>query len=365
VQQIGGNVVSGGFDAVAQAQIEGMVEHLNTKHQDTVLFVARHLEPAASNAELAALDPNGAILAVQRPNGIACHVRIDFSTAAVDAREAQAHFLAAVGDARAAADPAAPLTTLESELRSTAALRTVHGHVSRVRRLTPSLLEVTVAGLDGYELGGGDEFVYVMVSPEPGGIAPTYTMDDYRRQAAGDPVHGAYYTIRRSRPEAGEVDLWVVEHDHPGSVAAWMRSVPLGAPVAFWGPRRGFEIPVDVDDLLLVADETGLAAVAALVEVAGPDLQLVAVLETAGPDHRPQLPSHPNLRTVWVDRGTDAPGTVDRLLDAVRREATTAPGAAFGAAESRQISAIRRFLRNEVAMAAEVVSMTGYWRLQD
>ncbi len=78
------------------------------------------------------------------------------------------------------------------------------------------------------------------------------------------------------------------------------------------------------------------------------------------------MPEHPNLRTVWVDRGDDAPGTVNRLLDTARAEVDAVrvvPGAAFGAAESRQISAIRRYLRSEVGLAAAVVSMTGYWRL--
>jgi NADPH-dependent ferric siderophore reductase len=114
-----------------------------------------------------------------------------------------------------------------------------------------------------------------------------------------------------------------------------------------------------------VADETGLAAVAALVEAASADVRILAVLETAGYEQRPPMPAHPNLRTVWVDRGDDAPGTGNRLRDAVRTLVVVAPGAAFGAAESRQISAVRRFLRTEFAMSADDVFMTGYWRRQD
>jgi NADPH-dependent ferric siderophore reductase len=259
-----------------------------------------------------------------------------------------------------------PVTEFEVEARATASLPTVHGTVRAVRRLTRSMLEVTVGGLEGYPLRGGDEFVYVMVSADPGGIVRTYTMDDYRRQAEGDPVRGAYYTVRRSRPDVGEVDLWVVEHDHAGSVAAWMRDTEPGAPVAVWGPRRGFEIPSDAEGLLLVADETGFAAVAALVESAPPTLRMVAVLETATTEDQPPMPPHQGLRTVWVLRGDNAPGTGERLCDAVRAAIAGAcgpiPGAAFGAAESRQISAIRRVLRSEFTMSAEAVSMTGYWR---
>lgn len=353
------------FDAEAAEQIDVLVEHLNGSHADTVLLVARYLDERATDAELTAIDPAGVLMAVRDDEGTAT-VRLDFAEPAWSANDVRQHLIGAVGTARAAADPSRPLTSLEAELRSTASLPTVHGFVRRAERLTPTLIEVTLAGLPDYPLAGGDEFVYVMVSPEPGGISPGYSMADFREQADGDQVHGAYYTVRRSRPDDGEVDLWVVEHDHPGSVAEWVRNAQPGAPVALWGPRRGFEIPTIADDVLLIADETGLAAVAALIETAGPEVGIVALLESIGEDHRPPMPEHPNLRTVWVDRGDDAPGTVNHLLDAARAEVDTArvvPAAAFGAAESRQISAIRRYLRSEVGLAAAVVSMTGYWRL--
>jgi NADPH-dependent ferric siderophore reductase len=353
------------FDHATRQQIDLLVEHLNARHADTVLFAARDLEPGALDATLASVDRAGAVLTVRNVDGDTT-VRLPFAQDAADAYDVRQHVIAAIDAARLRADPAVPLTSFEAELRATAALPTVHGFVRHLHALTPSIIEVTVAGLYDYPLGGGDEFVYVMVSPEPGGIPPSYRMADFREQAAGDLVHGAYYTVRRSRPDAGEVDLWVVEHDHPGSVAEWMRNAEPGAPIAFWGPRRGFEIPQEVRDVVLIADETGLAAVAALIEAAAPTQEIVAVLESVGAHHRPPMPQHPNLRIVWVDRGDDAPGTVNRLLDAVRAEVNegrVVPGAAFGAAESRQISAIRRYLRAEVGLAASVVSMTGYWRL--
>ncbi len=242
-------------------------------------------------------------------------------------------------------------------------LRTVHGSIVSVRRLVPGLLEVTLGGFAGYPLEGGDEFVYVMISHAPRGISPTYDMDDYRNQAADDPVQGAYYTVRRARPALGEVDLWVVEHDHPGSVAAWMMQASPGDPVALWGPRRGYHGQADAQHLLLVADETGLAAVAALLDTLPADRRATAVLECVDAHHRPALPGHPGLETIWVDRGDDAPGRTNRLLAAVQSlAAASAPDAAFGAGESRHISAVRRHVRDVLAVPAARVLMTGYWR---
>ena len=152
------------------------------------------------------------------------------------------------------------------------ALPTVHGRVVARRRLTEDLLEVTLAGFGAVDgrpwvdrLTGGDQFVFALVSPEPGGIRPGYRLADLLERRPADPVRGAYYTVRCSRPGADELDLWVVDHGAPGSVGEWMSSASGGDAVALWGPRCGFRIPEDARRVLFVADETGLAAVGALI----------------------------------------------------------------------------------------------------
>lgn len=250
-------------------------------------------------------------------------------------------------------------TTIDS--RATASWATVHGSVASVRRLAPRLLEVTLGGFAGSPLEGGDEFVYVMVSDAPGGISPGYGMDDHLERAADDPVRGAYYTVRRSRPAEGEIDLWVVEHDHPGSVGAWMQQASPDDPIAVWGPRQGFRVPPDARHVLLVADETGFAAVAAVLDALPADRRATAVLECIDAEHRIVLPDHPGLDAIWIERGDDAPGATNRLLDAVR-SAPLVVDAAFGAGESRQITAVRRHVRRVLGVPASRVSMTGYWR---
>ena len=253
------------------------------------------------------------------------------------------------------------------------ALATVHGRLVSRRRLTRDLLEVTLAGFDAAVgrpwvecLTGGDEFVYALVSPEPGGIRPDYRMADLLDRRPGDPVRGAYYTVRRSRPEVGELDLWIVDHGSPGSVGGWMRTATCGDPVALWGPRQGYLIPDGVHHALLVADETGFAAVAALIERLPVDCRATAVLECRGEAHRPTMPTHPGLELIWIDRGDEAPGTVNRLLPVVRSVVAAAPGAAvpgavFGAGESRHVTAIRRHLR-PLGLGAGRSTLTGYWR---
>ncbi len=252
------------------------------------------------------------------------------------------------------------------------ALPTVHGRVVARRRFTEDLLEVTLAGFGAVDgrpwmdrLTGGDQFVFALVSPEPGGIRPGYRLADLLERRPGDPVRGAYYTVRRARPEVDELDLWVVDHGAPGSVGEWMRTAASGEPVALWGPRCGFRIPDDTRRALFVADETGFAAVAALIDQLPADARATAVIECRGDAHRPSVPPHPGLDLIWVDRGDDAPGTVNRLLPVVGSLVASSPDAGFdavfGAAESRHVTEIRRFLR-PLGLGADRSMLTGYWR---
>ncbi len=351
------------FDPDARASLDETIEHLNDNHADTVLFVARHLRADVVDAEIGRADRTGVTFAVRTSSQVADRIRLTFPSPVMEAHEVQGQLLAAMAAARAAAAPEEPLTSLEHELQVTRALTTAHGRIASVRRLTPNLLEITVSGFGGYPLEGGDEFVYVMVSHEPGGISAQYAMEDYRQQAPGDPVRGAYYTVRRSRADVGEIDLWVVAHDHTGSVAAWMMSASPGDPVALWGPRRGYRVPDDAQHVLLVADETGFAAVAAVIETLPSDRRATAVLECIDEGHRPPVPNHPGLDVVWVDRGTDPPGVTNRLLARVAA-LTTQPDTVFGAGESRQVSAVRRHVRHVSGVPADRVSVTGYWRRQ-
>jgi NADPH-dependent ferric siderophore reductase len=101
----------------------------------------------------------------------------------------------------------------------------------------------------------------------------------------------------------------------------------------------------------------------------GPDDFVYVLLPPPG---RAQLPIDTSFR--WADydemaeedRPVGAYYTVrrsDLLAEAVRDQAPpTATTYAWGGAESRAMTAVRRYLRREVGLAREQVSMTPYWR---
>ena len=258
------------------------------------------------------------------------------------------------------------LTSIEEEFVSTATLPTLISYVAAVRDLTPNLREIVLeGGLEQFASAGSDQFVYLMVRRDGGPDVPDgHTMAD--QMAAGRdevPWAGAYYTIRAWDPERHRITLWMVRHDHGDGAGSWVGRAEVGERVAFWGPRHGFGGAPDAHSMLLVADESGFAAVAVLIEEAPAHLPITVLVETIDADHIVELPERDHVNVRWLFRGDDQPGTGSRFIDAVRALALPATSVmAFGAAESRQVTAIRKHLRHERGLAADHVSMTGYWR---
>jgi NADPH-dependent ferric siderophore reductase len=270
-------------------------------------------------------------------------------------------------DVRAALDETI-VTRIERERREQAAIPTFHTSVVAVSPINAGLIEVDLAGgLDEFATLGGDEFFYMMM-PRPGAdpIPDDYTMAAYMAQAVDERPMGAYYTVRRWDPDRRRITIWVVMHGHDAGVGRWFEHCGVGDRVVIWGPRHSFSPPVEAREQLLVADETGFAAVVALLAETPPGRPSTVVLETIDEQHTIDLSGFPDATVRWLFRGDAEPGTGDALLRAVRDIDLDAAGlVAFGAAESRQITAVRRHLRDDVGMPAASVFMTGYWRRAD
>jgi NADPH-dependent ferric siderophore reductase len=133
--------------------------------------------------------------------------------------------------------------------------------------------------------------------------------------------------------------------------------------VALWGPRTSLTPPPATEWYLLFADDTGLPALAGILGALPDGTRARAFVEVADAAEIQPLPEGPAIDVTWFTRDGAEPGTTTALLDAARAQPW--PGGnpyVWGGAESRTLTQIRKFLRNEIGLAREQVSLVGYWR---
>ncbi|MGV3758651.1 MAG: siderophore-interacting protein [Actinomycetota bacterium] len=237
--------------------------------------------------------------------------------------------------------------------------------VARTERLSARFVRVTLTGdLGRFRPVGPDQFVYLLLPP-PGRteltVDTSFTWTGYEAMPEADRPVGAYYTVRAHRPEVGELDLDVFLHDPVGPGSGWAATVSPGAPAALWGPRTAWAPPATTRRWLLVADESGVSALEAVVAARPPGVAVTAVVEASDPTDLVDLDLGVEVHHLW--RGEAPAGTTDLLVEAVRRlELEPTDLYAWGGAESRAMRDVRRHLRSVVGLAREQVSMTPYWR---
>lgn len=354
--------------ALAQAAPE-LIDHINTSHEDSLLLVGRILgrRPDAVGARLTSLDTAGLDLVLAGPTGEDT-ARIDFAEPIDDVAQVSARATALVLEARARSGEPGE-TSIEREISRLRSIRTMVTTVSAVEQVHPHLRRITFRGgdLTTFTPLGPDTFLYVLLPP-PGHdeltIDQSFTWDAYREMPEETRPVGAYYTVRAWRPVTAELDMLFVLHEPAGPASAWAASAQPGDPAALWGPREAFEPQAGTDWYLLVADDTGLPAAAVIAETLPEDVRVLVVAEVDGPAERQELPDRPGLDVTWVYRHGAAPGTVaDRTLAAVRHlELPAGTGYVWGGGESRTLTAVRRYVRDEVGLSRSQVSLVAYWR---
>lgn len=228
----------------------------------------------------------------------------------------------------------------------------------RARQLGPTLRRLTLAGegLTTFAPRGPDEY-FGLVLPPPGQDVPRLGGPDPRGAVAAIPAarrpHLRWYTVRRHRPDLGEVDVDMVTHGDDGRASHWAGTARPGDRVGFHEAGAVYTPPSGAGAELLVGDETALPAIGAILEQtpAHPDRRVV--VEVPHPDDVQDLG---DARVTWVVRATAGPGAV---LAAALRSAEGVEHA-WVCGEAGTVTAVRsRLLR--AGLARERITHSGYW----
>ncbi|MBI5090546.1 MAG: SIP domain-containing protein [Actinobacteria bacterium] len=346
-----------------------MIDHVNTNHDDSLLLLARVLgdRRTATAARVVGVDGEGFDLVVT-VDGAQHAARVAFAEAAADLAQVSTQARALVQRARALSGEEGE-TSIERDISRMRSIRTFITSVSAVEDVHPHLRKITFAGGDlaTFEPLGPDTFLYVLLPPSGRTELPfdqSFSWDEWQQTPEDERATGAYYTLRAWRPDVAELDMLFVLHDPSGPASEWAARAQPGDPVGLWGPREAFEPPADTNELVLVADDTGLPAVAAIVEWAPTYWRVHVVAEVDSPAEQQPIPHRDGVKVQWVHRNGRAAGVdATPMLDALRSIALTNDRVyVWGAGESRAMTAVRTYARRELGLPRERVSLVAYWR---
>ncbi|MBX5440309.1 MAG: siderophore-interacting protein [Solirubrobacteraceae bacterium] len=174
------------------------------------------------------------------------------------------------------------------------------------------------------------------------------------------------YTVGAWDPGARELTIDAVVHGDHGRASRWAGTACPGDAVGVAGPRPHWTAEPEADWTLLVADETGLPALAAIADALPAGHPAIAVVEVADAAERRPLPTAARLEVHWVHRDGAPPGPRGPLAGRVLAlEPPPGTGRAWGGGEAAAMRRVRDHLRGPCGLAAEAVSVLGYWKHRD
>ena len=237
--------------------------------------------------------------------------------------------------------------------------------VSRLRRITPAMVRMTLAAeaLVGFPCEEPGEIV-TLLWPEPGRELILPETGWRFPPGVVDRQHARNYTVRDWNAGEGEIDVDFFLHGALGQAAAWAEQASVGATVGFAGPRTHWESADGYDWSVLIADETGLPALGAIVETLPAGHPVIALVEVdnAG-EEQGFIETEADVEWRWVHRDGAAPGTVPLLQDAFAElECPDGRGRVWGAAEAAACRTMRDFAKGERGLPSESVGILGYWK---
>ena len=235
------------------------------------------------------------------------------------------------------------------------------------RTLSAHLVTVTLGGLTDYASTGiPDEYIRVLIPPVGAELALPVIDDNWTITYPDGAVEPDFrvYTISDHRVVDGEtqIDLDIALHD-AGVGSDWARRCRPGDEVGLIEPHGLYAAPADVGWQLLVADITGVPAVARILRGLSPEQKAVVHLVVTDEADEIPLPSAADVDLTWqvVAKDTDI---CETLAEAVTsRDLPAEDRYVWLAGEARSSRAVRRHLRRELKWPQSDFYTCGYWQI--
>jgi len=252
-------------------------------------------------------------------------------------------------------------------------VRTYAATVIGRRQLSAHLVTLTLGELGDFPTTGvPDEYIRVLIPPNHRAAGAEIVLPEIDEETwtitypdGADELTHRVYTISDHRVVDGkvQVDLDIALHDR-GIGSDWARDCAVGSRVGVLEPRGLYAAAADVEWQLLVADITGVPALARILRGLKPGQRAEAVVVLTDADDEIPLPSAGDVTVQWqvVERETDV---CEVLADAVVERDLPADGSRYVwlAGEARASRAVRRHLRRELRWPQSDFYTCGYWQV--
>jgi NADPH-dependent ferric siderophore reductase len=345
-----------------------ILNRMNVDFEDSILLVGRILvgRPAATAARLDHIGVAGVRGTVVDADG-EHPMDLPYDQPISDPMDLTDRLMGLVLRARAESGEEGE-TAGEREVASVSSLRTFVTSVVAVEEVHPHLRRITFGGGDlvTFEPAGPDTFLYVLLPP-PGRdeltIDQSFSWEAYTDMPEAERPVGAYYTLRRWDRARHELEMLFVLHEPAGPASRWAAAAQPGDRAALWGPRTAFHPPEGTERYLLVADETGLPAVAAILDELDDAVPVHVLAEVADSGAHQDLPTRSTVAVAWLHRDGLEAGTATVLADAAAALEPRGPGTyVWGGGESRAMTGVRKIVRQGWGLPRDSVSLVAYWR---
>lgn len=243
--------------------------------------------------------------------------------------------------------------------------------VVRKTRLSAHLVTVTLRPESFTSTGVPDEYVRLLIAPEGAELALPVIDEDWTvsyPEGAAEPA-SRVYTISHHRVVDGvpEVDIDIALHER-GIGSDWARSCSAGDRVGMIEPHGLYRPAEGVAWQLLVADVTGLPALARILRGLEPGQRAEVVVVLTDADDRIALPSPADVTVEWrlVEHEGDICSALESAVTQRDLPDADAPGGRYVwlAGEARASRAARRHLRRELGWPQSDFYTCGYWQIE-
>lgn len=238
--------------------------------------------------------------------------------------------------------------------------------VARVEELSPLMRRVVLTG----ERAGTVPFLpfaagdHVKLSlPDAAGAVRIPRIEDGRPVWDGGRAEMRDYTVRAIDPDAGELTLDGVVHDH-GPAGRWFAAARPGDQIGVLGPRGSRLYPPGYAHYILVGDESSLPALGRWLDEPGLTAHVTVIAAVAIADAYPLATPAGTVdhRRHTVPLGADRAALLAHdVADALASSPTPGDVFVWAAGEAGVMKAVRRVLR-EAGQPRHAFHVDGYWR---